>query len=76
MTHEILAMGGDSEANLQGQSDMLKSTRKKQSKYIDLIPEINKLLSKIQWANMRNNIVISLVLSILISSFIYCTFMK
>mmetsp|Transcript_28809 Transcript_28809/g.32923 ORF Transcript_28809/g.32923 Transcript_28809/m.32923 type:complete len:81 (+) Transcript_28809:413-655(+) len=48
MSNEILTMGGDSEMNLQNQSKLLESTRKKQNKYIDLIPEINQLIRKIE----------------------------
>jgi preprotein translocase subunit SecE len=76
MTHGILSMGGESESNLYAQGETMKKTKKKQSKYIELIPEINKLIKKIHWAQLRNNVVISLVLSILISAFIYTSFMK
>ncbi|CAI2373699.1 unnamed protein product [Moneuplotes crassus] len=76
MANDILAMGDDSEANLHMQGDTMKSTKKKQNKYIKLLPEINKILKGIKCANLRNNIIISLVLSILISGFIYFTFMK
>ena len=48
MTHDILSMGGDSEANLEAQDEMMKKTRKRQNKYIELIPEINKLIRGIK----------------------------
>ena len=76
MTHSIISMGGDAEMNLHDQGETLKSTKKKQGKYISILPEINMLIRRIEWANLRNNLIISLVLSILISLFIYFTFMK
>lgn len=48
MTHSIISMGGDAEMNLQGQGEMLKSTKKKQGKYISILPEINMLIRKIE----------------------------
>jgi hypothetical protein len=48
MTHDILSMGGDSEANLYHQGGILKGTRKKQDKYIELMPEINRLINGIK----------------------------
>lgn len=76
MSQDILAMGGDSEANLYGQAEMMKSTRKKQGKYMEILPEVNRLIKRIEWVSLRNNIVIALVMSILISSFIYFKFLK
>ena len=47
MTQDILSRGGESENNLQDQQKMMKSTKKKQNKYIEMIPQIIKLIAKI-----------------------------